>query len=285
MLPTRHGLLFCLVLLAIFLASINYNNGLAYGLTFLLTAVALISMLHTHRNMSGLTVDFLPPGPVFAGETAYFRVCVRNDNDYTRVAIWLFCQDHRQAFHVEERTTTQLEVPVTTSARGYVTCPPVRLSSAFPLGLQYTWSAPIGDNTRGIVYPAPTGTLPLPTSGARARFSESGRGREGDDFAGLREHVLGDPPRHVHWKAAAAHGNLLTKQFSGEASEEIHLDWDWITGSAEARLGQLCKWVMMAEHSGASYGLGLPGVRVQPDRGAAHYHRCLQILALWGLTE
>ncbi len=285
MLPTRHGLLFCLVLLAIFLASVNYNNGLAYGLTFLLAATALISMLHTHRNVSGLEVNVLPPGPVFAGETAHFRVCVHNGNEYTRVALWLFCQDYRQVFHVEPQTTVQLEVPVTSTGRGYITCPPVRLSSAYPLGLQYTWSAPIKSAARGIVYPAPAGSIPLPTGRARARFSESGRTREGDDFAGLRQYIHGDSPRHIHWKAAASHNNLLTKQFSGEGGEEIRLDWDLVPGSVEARLSQLCKWVLVAEEAGARYGLSLPGVRLEPDLAATHYHRCLQTLALWGLKE
>ena len=284
MLPTRHGLLFCLVLLVIFLASINYNNGLAYGLTFLLASTALISMLHTHRNLSGLQVDVLPPSPVFSGEPTYFRACVHNDSPFARIAIWIFCEQHRQHFHVDSTATVQLEVPVATMGRGYVTCPPLRLSSAFPLGLLYTWSAPVRSESRGLVYPEPRGTLPLPRSCARTRFSESGLTQEGDDFAGLREYVHGDPPRHVHWKAAASHNDLLTKQFSGEGSEEIWLSWDEAPGAVEARLSQLSKWVTVAESSGMRYGLNLPGEVRQPARGPAHYHDCLRSLALWGIT-
>jgi uncharacterized protein (DUF58 family) len=285
MLPTRHGLLFCLVLFAIFIASINYNNGLSYGLTFLLASTALISMLHTHRNMLGLDVSVLSPGPVFAGDNTHFRVCVHNSNDYTRVAIWLFCEDHRRLFHIEPLATVQLEVPVATSSRGYITCPPIRFSSAYPLGLLYTWSAPVKSKTRGVVYPVPDGALPLPTSLSRGKFSESGRSLEGDDFAGLRQYAHGDSPRHIHWKAAASHNVLLTKQFSGEASQEIWLEWDAAPGSAESRLSQLCKWVTLAESSGALYGLSIPGETRQPGRGSGHYHSCLKDLAVWGLER
>ena len=285
MLPTRHGLLFCLVLLAIFLASVNYNNGLGYGLTFLLASTALISMLHTHRNLSGLEVTVLSPGPVFAGENTFFRVCVQNVTGYMRVAIWLYCEDHRQLFHVDPETTVQLEVPVTTGSRGYITCPPIRLSSAYPMGLLYTWSAPVRSEARGVVYPVPQGSLPLPTSPARARFSESGRTREGDDFAGLREYAHGDSPRHIHWKAAASHNELLTKQFSGEGSEEIWLAWDAVPGPVESRLSQLSKWVTVAEAAGARYGLSIPGELRRPERGPGHYHGCLKALALWGRKE
>lgn len=283
MLPTRHGLLFCLVLLAIFLASVNYNNGLAYGLTFLLASTALISMLHTHRNMSGLDVSILSPGPVFAGDTTFFRVCVHNPNEFARVAIWLYCEEHQQLFHVAPIATAQLEVPVTTGSRGYITCPPLRLSSAYPLGLQYTWSAPVRGSARGVVYPVPGGSQPLPASPAEARFSESGRTLDGDDFAGLRQYAHGDPPRHIHWKAAASHDDLLTKQFSGEGSEEIWLEWEAVPGAVEPRLSQLCKWAGIAEDSGARYGLNIPGKRLQPQQGAGHYHDCLKALALWGI--
>lgn len=283
MLPTRHGLLFTLVLLAIYVASVNYSNGLAYVLTFLLASTALISMLHTHRNLSGLEVNVLSPDPVFAGEQTCFRVCVHNGSAYTRVAVWLFCEDHKQLFHIEPLATVQLDVPVRTSGRGYVTCPPVRLSSAYPLGLLYTWSAPVRSEARGVVYPAPVGSLPLPVSSERARFSESGDSREGDDFAGLRQYVHGDSPRHVHWKAAASHEDLLTKQFSGEGGEEIWLRWDAAPDPTETRLSQLCKWTIQAETSGARYGLDIPGEIRQPGRGHAHYHDCLKAQALWGL--
>ncbi len=283
MLPTRHGLLFSLVLLVIFMASVNYNNGLAYGLTFLLTATALVSMLHTHRNVSGLDVRILSCNPVFAGDSAYFRVTIHNAGDYARAAIWLFCEDHRQLLHVEPSTTAQTEVPVTTGCRGYITCAPLRLSSAYPLGLQYTWSAPITSLARGVVYPRPAGTLPLPTNRSQAHFNESGHMLDGDDFAGLREYVPGDPPGHIHWKAVAAHQQLLTKKFAGEGTEQIWLEWEQTSGSTETRLSQMCKWVMTAEQADVRYGMTMPGLRLKPDRGDRHYHRCLHTLGLWGM--
>lgn len=286
MLPTRHGLLFTLVLLVIFLASVNYNNGLAYGLTFLLVSIALISMLHTHRNVSGLVVEALSCTPVFAGENAYFRVSIRNPLDFSRVSIWIFCAEHRQVFQIAPAATVQLEVPVSAKRRGYVNCPPLRLSSAYPLGLQYTWSAPLKTAVRGVVYPEPLGSLPLPRKNRLpAQFTQSGLNMDGDDFAGLREYVTGDPPRHIHWKAAATQQSLLTKQFAGEGDQEQWLCWEDTAGTTESRLSQLSRWVVTAERASLRYGLNLPGTEFQPDRGPQHYHRCLQALALWELKD
>lgn len=286
MLPTTHGLLFTLVVLAIFLASVNYNNGLAYGLTFMLVSIALISMLHTHRNVSGLAVEVLNGEPVFAGENAKFRLNIRNPQDFSRVCVWVTCGDHRQNFYLHPQSAIQLEVPVAATHRGYVSCPPLRLSSAYPLGLQYTWSAPVRSVARGIVYPRPAGDRPLPfTRSLRAQLAPSGASADGDDFAGLREYVAGDPPRHVHWKAVATHQKLLTKKFSGERNQDQWLQWTDTAGSSEARLSQLSQWVVVAERATFRYGLRIPGAQLSPDRGSRHYHRCLEALALWGFSD
>src|SRR5512135_1452982 len=69
-LPTRHGLMFAFVLALLLVGSINYAVGLGFAFTFLLGGLGLVSILHTYRNLAGLT---LHPGkcePVFAGQTA-----------------------------------------------------------------------------------------------------------------------------------------------------------------------------------------------------------------------
>lgn len=285
MLPTRHGLLFTLVLLVIFLASVNYNNGLAYGLTFLLAAMALVSMLHTHRNVSGLEVKVLSCPPAFAGETVHFRVSIHNPLDYARISVWIICGEHRQVAQIPASGSTQIEIPVVSTGRGYITCPPLRLSSAYPLGLQYTWSAPVRSPAKGVVYPKPVGTGLPQQNLSPARFSESGRNADGDDFAGLREYKAGDSPRHIHWKAVASHQELLTKQFAGNGTEELWLRWSDTSGSTEARLSQLSRWVVDADRAAQRYGLSMPGKEWPPDRGSQHYHHCLRVLGLWGIDH
>src|SRR3990172_4219344 len=89
MLPTRHGLMFCVLLAVLLLASVNYGNGLGYALTFLLGAVAVVSMLHTHRNLHRLRVAAGPCVPVFAGATAVFRIQLINEAPLPRLGVRL----------------------------------------------------------------------------------------------------------------------------------------------------------------------------------------------------
>src|SRR3990167_2870927 len=84
MLPTRFGLLFAALLVVQLLAAINYSNGLAYALTFLLGSLAVVSMLYTHRNLLRLRLSASACAPVFADEIATFRIHLTNDRSEER---------------------------------------------------------------------------------------------------------------------------------------------------------------------------------------------------------
>lgn len=285
MLPTPHGLVFTLALFAMLLIAINYNNGLAYGFVFLVAGMAAVSMLFTHRNLAGLEVTVSDAEPVFAGDDARFPVRVANPEPFLRQSVWLMCGDFQGRSSVLPGATAQLTLPVATQSRGYFHPPRFRLSSAYPFGLLYTWSAAIrAERARALVYPKPAGDAPLPRSESY-RFETGAQRREGDDFVGLRDYHPGDSPRHVHWKAVAASQSLVTKQFGGADSEQLWLDWEAITGDTETRLSQLCEWVCRAEHDGLVYGLRMPGTRIELGSGPGHQHDCLKTLALWRIGD
>src|SRR6185503_4845476 len=77
-LPTKYGLVFAFALILMLLGSINYNLSLGYVLTFLLAGMAVVSILHTFRNLAYLGVSAGRVEPVFAGDTAPFLVSFDN---------------------------------------------------------------------------------------------------------------------------------------------------------------------------------------------------------------
>ena len=44
---------------------------------------------------------------------------------------------------------------------------------------------------------------------------------DGQGFAGLREYVRGDDPRHIDWKATSRRGTLITREFTIERSQTV----------------------------------------------------------------
>ncbi len=283
MLPTRSGWLFAAVVVALLLVALNYNNGLAYALCFLLAAVALVSMLYTDRNLLGLRVTSAPCPGVFAGEIARFTINLINDTATPRYAV-LVEQGRRSVARVDvpARGSTSVVLEKPARQRGWLDCPSFMLATRFPLGIFYSWSRPLAPTTRCLVYPRPAPPQPWPTPVPEATPVAVWHRHTGDDFAGVREYVAGDPPRHVHWKAAARGGTLLTKQFAGGEGTRIMLDYGALDGlPAEERLSRLTRLVLDAETAGLEYGLKLPGTEIAPARGGAHRNECLRALALF----
>ena len=76
---------------------------------------------------------------------------------------------------------------------------------------------------------------------------------------------------------------MHTKQFAGEAPQELWLAWDLLPGlPAEERLSHLCRWVLEAESTGLTYGLRLPERLIPPGSSPAQRSQCLEALALFG---
>jgi uncharacterized protein (DUF58 family) len=284
-LPSRLGLFFGAALLILLVGSINYAMSLGFALTFLLTGMGLAGMVHTTRNLARLTVRPARVDPVFAGEQARFHLVLDNGSNHDRPEIVLRQLESGAQCRVDvgAGAAVEAELAVPAQRRGWLPLGRVSLETRFPVGLFRAWSY-VRPDSRCLVYPRPEhGALPphAPSSqagGARAHAHGS------DDFSGLRAYQITDSPRHVAWKSAARSDDMLTKQFAGEATTELWLDFASLpaTLDLEARLSRLTGWVLAAERGGALYGLRLPGVEIAPERGDSHRNTCLEALALYG---
>lgn len=283
-LPTRHGLLFGLVLVALLVAAINYSNSLVYLLTFSLAGMAVVSILHTQRNLLGLRLTVTGADPVFAGDNAQFQVCVANAGPM-RTAVRIESGTLRSAwFDIPARDTRCIPLALAAPRRGYLDFPPVVLATHYPVGLSRAWTRRLALASRCLVYPRPADRAD-PSPGT-AIDGEDGGGVQpgGDDFTGLRAYQPGDTPARIHWKSLAQGKGLHTKEFGAPIAESLMLDWDsFPVADPEERLSLLTRAVLDAEAAGLRYGLRLPTLEILPDLGALHRDRCLESLALYGL--
>ena len=293
-LPTGQGLAYAGVLVVMLLGAINYNNSLGHLLTFVLGSLALVSMLHTYRNLAGLSIRGGRTEPVFAGEKASFALRLENRLRLARHALCVKLPRQPSQGRREQTETLMAQVPaqglkrielkVTAPRRGRFRLGRVTVTTRFPLGLFRAWS-PLDLGISCLVYPRPAGELPLPVSGTEESSDGRHRGEGREDFFGLRDHQPGDPPTQIHWKAAAREQELPVKVFGGGSQRDIYLRWDEAGGDMEERLSQLCRWVLDAHRWDLRYGLEIPGVVIVPERGEAHMGRCLRTLALYGMDD
>jgi len=289
--PTQAGLAFGATLIVLFIGSVNYDLSLGFVLTFLVASCGVIDMHLTFRNMAHLYLRAGKTQPVFAGEEAQFELHLINRYKYGRYAIWLgFLGDGipalEQAADVAPNESCTVNLHVTSSERGWLAAPRVRLQTRFPLGLLRSWSYWLPDS-KALVYPYPEEQgPPLPMLGIA---SEDGQGSAGhDDFAGVRAYQAGDSMKHLAWRQIARvdlrdGGALVTKHFEGGAKSELCLDFSQLPRAmdVEMRLSRMTRWVLEAEQQGLAYSFRLGEHNFAASLGPAHQSACLRALALY----
>ncbi|MDH3429769.1 MAG: DUF58 domain-containing protein [Gammaproteobacteria bacterium] len=285
-LPTGVGIVFALMTFAMLLGSMNYNNNLSFVLTFILAGIGFVSMHQCQRNLVGLELSFAGVEPVFAGQSAQFRIAITNHSKSARHGIRLQSSASESEMHdLLPGESKVFLLAVTTDKRGWVPLDRFGIRTLFPFELFRSW-AWLHMNLSGLVYPHPADHAPPPppTQTATGHRQHDARGEE--DFAGLRKYHEGDSPRHVAWKAYARSGQLLSKQFAGADTSSQWFDFDAVpSDDTEVRLSILTSWIVSADRTREDFGLRLPGVEFAPAHGEAHRMRCLEALALFGLGK
>jgi uncharacterized protein (DUF58 family) len=284
-LPTRGGMGFSLMLIIMLVAGLNYANSMALFLTFLLAGFTLVTMHQCHRNMLGAQLVAAKADPTFAERNGTLKLLFDNPSTAARFTIAAGVgNEPTSPADLPPRGRGKIELSVAAPQRGRVRIDRLHLRSTHPFGLFRSWTwvhAPI----EMIVYPRPTGTLPMPAFHGQKAGTTLIANTGSDEWMGLRPFRDGDSPRQVDWKAYAREAPLLVKEYSSLGGELRVFDFDALKLPLEARLEQLARWVVDAEAGGDLYGLRLPHVFVQPDRGPEHRHRCLAELALFGLPD
>ncbi|GAA3922013.1 DUF58 domain-containing protein [Luteimonas lutimaris] len=278
-LPTAFGWFFLLLLLAMAVGALNYNNNPALLLALLLAGAANTSLFAAHLQLSGLQVVAIDAEPVAAGKPLQLDVHVRAQPGRTRRGLRVECLDASAVLSLDKDAgTTTLEIP--TRRRGRLHPGRLRISTTRPLGLARAWAWAWPERPL-LVYPAPeAGGPPLPEGsgdGAQARLHPAG-----DDVHHLRAWRRGDSRRAIAWKPSARHGTLLVREYEQPLGADLVLDWHDVRALAwEDRIRRLARWVDEAEREGRRWRLQLPGQpALGPARGAEHRHACLRALAL-----
>lgn len=120
---------------------------------------------------------------------------------------------------VQDGLTVRSAYRLPTERRGLIAIGPLSVVVADPFGLAQV-RADAAPRTELTVLPRVDDILPPPASGGDEPLAGVRQttlaASAGDDFAALREYVVGDDLRRVHWPSSARHGELLVRQ------DEVH---------------------------------------------------------------
>lgn len=184
----------------------------------LVVAAIVIVMLTRLRLAVARNVS---PPRVYAGTPSRVELSMRNDGERTTPVLRLF--DAVTGTRGADLLLSPLEPDVVNRAayrlptehRGIVEIGPLEVIVSDPFGLAQssTIAAPKAELT---VYPHVDQIVPVPhTSGDDPHAGAdhpSALGRSGEDFYALRDYVVGDDLRRVHWPSTARRDELTVRQ-------------------------------------------------------------------------
>ena len=320
-LPTGAGWLLLATLLALLIASINYQLNLGYLLTFLIAGCACISVPMTHNTLRGLQLHMRPPAPQFANQPVLLDIYLHNPSKRQRLGIGLRLAELGAPLPVAAKSGAEkpsdippiswcdcpaqsdqtMQLAWHNNQRGWHALPAIHVETRFPMGIFRVWSI-WRPASSVLLYPAPeTPAPPLPMQyNSPLPVNESmptqpAQSKRGDDVPeDVRPYQRGDSLRSIVWKKAAQTGELIVRESNQPFSNDLWLhfdDADAPNNGYEAALQRLCAWVQLASAQDMRFGLYLPATAYQaavalgPDTGTAHTQRCLQALAEWGMPR
>lgn len=281
-LPSRVGVFFSLCLLVMLLTAINYQNNMSYALTFLLTTLFIVGILHTYANLSGLTLHAVRARPAYPGQLTEFELRLDRGGRRPRFGLRLGWRGgDERVVSLVERDSEEVKLHCPVVERGWFHPGRLLVESTFPLGLLRCWTW-VDLDLQALVYPRPLPSAELPGLAVDQPQGNAVPVAGTDDFYGFRNYRQGDSLRHVHWKGHAKGQSLQSKQYAAYADRSLWLDWEAFPGAAsERRLSHLCYWALEFERRHRDYGLRLPGGTIEPGSGERHLERVLTALALF----
>ncbi len=274
-LPTLYGIGYLFLIVNIFALGYYRDNAPYHTVGLTLIVFGVVAMIHTNANIQNIKVKVDHCEPSEAGDIGEVHLlvqCLGSAPSHNLIIELDKNFQADQAMLKEVSYETKSRISVRSNKRGIYPVARVKVASKGLYGLFRAWSWHHTEK-HIVVYPNSKGNHPLPsgmTANTAKELSEiSRKGREGEDFQGHRPFTQGESLQHVDWKAYARGQDLLIKEYSGQGSEPLDLNWQDTNGDTEERLEQLSSWIAQMNRSQREYSLHIPGTDLSRASGTA----------------
>lgn len=233
---TREGWIYFSVTILVGLSAVNTGNNLLFIVLSAMLASIVVSGVASRISLNGLQVVADFPERIFAGQPVIATILLTNPKTWLpSFSIAVEPSDTLQKAIVFDRTyfpflpgssNQRRRIELCFNRRGRYAQSGIRLSTQFPFGF-IVKSVEIPQPHERIVFPAirPSDNffeiLPL----VSGEFESYLKGR-GMDLYSLRDYVVNDSARAIHWKASAKTEAVKVKEFAREDEKRLLLVFD-----------------------------------------------------------
>jgi len=253
----QHATVFSLVvvvlLFGLFLEAYMHDFNLVYITLFFIFSLAFSAGPIGILNLGHLEANYLNPGRLFVGQDGYIPIEIVNHSSTASWSVTL--HDENASVSMEEikgESSKVLKLPLSPKKRGRFIHQNAYLESKYPLST-VRLVMKIKESCDYIIYPEPKG-LPLESF---LQQQETYYGEE-KEFDGLRTYDGSQKLSHIHW-ASVAKGEMSVKVFSKETNTpQLVFNFYAAADNDEARLSQLCLWVLECEKRNLPFTVQMP---------------------------
>ena len=253
----QHATVFSVVvvvlLFGLFMEAYMHDFNLVYITLFFVFSFAFSAGPLGVLNLGHLTATFTPSKRLFAQTEGNISLNIQNSSSTPSWAVSIHGKDASVALPVIKAHSLHIvQLPYTPHKRGAFVYEGCYLESKYPLSTARL-TLPIDEVYKSIAYPEAKGK----SLESFLNEEETHYGEE-KEFDGLRDYDGSQKLSHIHW-ASVAKGEISVKSFIKEThTPNLTFDFNKAGTNDEARLSQLCLWVLSCEKKHLPFSIKLP---------------------------
>jgi uncharacterized protein (DUF58 family) len=230
-----------------------HDFNLVYITLFFVFSLAFSAGPIAVLNIGNLEAGFLRNIRLFAHQEGEIPISITNNSKTTSWSVSIHNEETTVPLpKIKAESSKTLYFPVMPDKRGKFTYGNFYFESKYPLSTARL-TKNIAQSYEGFVYPEPKGK-------SLASFLQEEEMHYGEEkeFDGLREYDGSQRLSHIHW-ASVAKGEMAVKIFSKETqTPQLAFDFYHAGSHNEARLSQLCLWVLECEKKHLAFSIQMP---------------------------
>lgn len=303
--PTRFGFAYLFFDVLLFLLGTNYQNNTILLLSYLLASLFITVMMHSFYNFSQLTFSSSAKQFTFAKQQAFFPINIKANKSHFDLNFRFVTKTApSQTIRIAQCEVGECQVllPYLATKRGIVNLGRVKVFSEYSLGLFITW-AMLDFSHQLVVFPESkklsnnhnylSGLDDAKQDQNKHHHASTGI----DDFAELKNYIVGESQARIAWKQLARGQGKLSKHYQDQQGSLRWLKLSNMPSLAiETRLSYLCFLILEHGKSERDFGLLLdadssgitsnkPAMKIMPSSGYQHQQNCLIALAEFNPTK
>jgi len=241
------------MLFGFFLEAYMHDFNLVYIALFFVFALAFTASFLAIINIGYLEADFEDKVRLFANKDGELLLNVKNPRSATVWAVFISNSEYRVSLGpLKSKSKKSIKFPFLAKKRGALQVDTLMFDSKYPLSTAHLFM-PIGATYKGVVYPEPKGI-------SLEEYISLNEDMYGEDkeFDGLQSYDGSQKFSRIHW-ASVAKGEMSVKTFSKQReSYELLFIFEKAANNDEARLSQLCLWVLLCEKRELHFRIQMP---------------------------